>query len=32
MIYDGIKNIGKYRGQFIWLDKAISFLETTDLK
>lgn len=32
MIYDDIKNIGKYRGQSIWLDKAISFLETTDLK
>ena len=32
MIYDVIKNIGKYRGQSIWLDKAISFLETTDLK
>ncbi len=31
MIYDVIKNIGKYRGQSIWLDKAISFLETTDL-
>lgn len=32
MIYDVIKNVGKYRGQSIWLDKAISFLETTDLK
>lgn len=31
MIYDVIKNVGKYRGQSIWLDKAISFLETTDL-
>jgi len=32
MIYDIIKNIGKYRGQSMWLDKAINFLETTDLK
>lgn len=32
MIYDVIKNIGKYRGQSLWLDKAINFLETTDLK
>lgn len=32
MIYDDIKNIGKYRGQSVWLDKAINFLEKTDLK
>lgn len=32
MIYDVIKNIGNYKGQSIWLDKAIRFLETTDLK
>lgn len=32
MIYDEIKNIGRYRGQSVWLDKAIDFLEKTDLK
>lgn len=32
MIYDVIKNIGNYRGQSLWLDKAIDFLETIDLE
>lgn len=31
MVYDSIKNIGKYRGQSLWLDRAIDFLETADL-
>lgn len=31
MVYDSIKNIGNYRGQSLWLDKAIDFLETADL-
>lgn len=32
MIYGKIKNIGCYKGQSQWLDKAIDFLKITDLK
>lgn len=31
MIYDMLKNICYYRGISVWLDKAIDFLEQTDL-
>lgn len=31
MVYDSIKNIGNYRGHSLWLDKAIDFMENTDL-
>lgn len=32
MIYDELKNIERYRGMSVWLDKAIDFLTKTDLK
>ena len=31
MIYDNLKNAGRYRGMSEWLDIAIDFLEKTDL-
>lgn len=31
MIYDEVKNIERYRGMSVWLDKAIDFLMNTDL-
>lgn len=31
MIYDNISNVSHYKGISKWLDKAIEFLEVTDL-
>lgn len=31
MIYDNISNVSRYKGTSKWLDKAIEFLEVTDL-
>ena len=31
MIYDELKNIARYKGISLYLDKAIEFLEKTDL-
>lgn len=31
MIYDSVKNVGRYKGMSRWLDVAIDFLEKTDL-
>lgn len=31
MIYDRLENMGRYRGMSEWLDKAIDFVEHTDL-
>ena len=32
MIYDTLDRIGEYRGMGEWLDRAIDFLENTDME